>query len=69
MGWASTCNSTGQTLGYTVSFVIFMAMNNAQFSDKVRQHLLGVAPCHLHPASSLPRHSLMISSRVLRATC
>ena len=28
VGWASTCNSTGQTLGYTVSFIVFMALNN-----------------------------------------
>lgn len=36
VGWASTCNSTGQTLGYTLSFIVFMALNNDAFSAQVR---------------------------------
>ena len=36
LGWASTCNSTGQTLGFTLSFVALFALNNVALSDRLR---------------------------------
>jgi len=43
VGWASTCNSIGQTLGYVVSFIIFMALNNADFCNTYLRASLGYA--------------------------
>mmetsp|Transcript_53799 Transcript_53799/g.107900 ORF Transcript_53799/g.107900 Transcript_53799/m.107900 type:complete len:425 (+) Transcript_53799:138-1412(+) len=43
VGWASTCNSIGQTLGYVVSFIIFMALNSADFCNTYLRASLGYA--------------------------
>ncbi|EKX43642.1 hypothetical protein GUITHDRAFT_110438 [Guillardia theta CCMP2712] len=44
VGWASTCNSTGQTLGYILSFIIFMALNNKEFSNAYARRAMGYPP-------------------------
>eukprot|EP00960_Hanusia_phi_P050129 760014-Hanusia_phi.AAC.2 len=44
VGWASTCNSTGQTLGYILSFIVFMALNNTEFSNLYARRAMGWPP-------------------------
>ncbi|XP_078617067.1 acetyl-coenzyme A transporter 1-like [Branchiostoma floridae x Branchiostoma japonicum] len=34
VGWASTCNSVGQTAGYFLGFVLFLALESADFCNK-----------------------------------
>lgn len=36
VGLASTCNVIGQTLGYSLSYIIFMAFNSPSFSNLLR---------------------------------
>lgn len=40
VGWASTCNSVGQTAGYFLGNVVFLAFESTEFSNKyIRQPL------------------------------
>lgn len=40
MGWASTCNSVGQTAGYFLGNVVFLALESKDFANHyVRQPL------------------------------
>ena len=34
VGWASTCNSVGQTAGYFLGNVLFLALESANFCNK-----------------------------------
>ncbi|KAL4220930.1 hypothetical protein ACF0H5_019196 [Mactra antiquata] len=34
VGWASTCNSVGQTAGYFLGYVLFLALESADFCNK-----------------------------------
>lgn len=34
VGWASTCNAVGQTAGYFLGNVVFLALESADFSNK-----------------------------------
>ena len=34
VGWASTCNSVGQTAGYFLGNVLFLALESADFCNK-----------------------------------
>ena len=34
VGWASTCNSVGQTTGYFLGNVVFLALESAEFCNK-----------------------------------
>ena len=34
VGWASTCNTVGQTAGYFLGNVLFMALESADFCNK-----------------------------------
>ncbi len=39
MGYASTCNSVGQTAGYFLGYVVFVAFESADFCNKyLRNH-------------------------------
>nr|AKN21636.1 slc33a-1 [Schmidtea mediterranea] len=33
VGWASTCNSVGQTVGYFIAFIIFLALESSEFCN------------------------------------
>lgn len=33
MGYASTCNSVGQTAGYFIGYVLFMALESPEFCN------------------------------------
>lgn len=33
VGYASTCNSVGQTAGYFIGYVLFMALESAEFCN------------------------------------
>ncbi len=38
MGWASTCNSVGQTAGYFLGNVVFLALESKDFANRyIRQ--------------------------------
>lgn len=40
VGWASTCNSVGQTAGYFLGNVVFLALESKDFANRyVRQPL------------------------------
>ncbi len=40
MGWASTCNSVGQTAGYFLGNVVFLALESKDFANRyIRQPL------------------------------
>lgn len=34
VGWASTCNSVGQTAGYFLGNILFLALESADFCNK-----------------------------------
>ena len=34
MGWASTCNTVGQTAGYFLGNIVFMALESKDFCNK-----------------------------------
>ena len=36
VSYASTANSIGQTAGYFIAYIIFMALNSIEFSNKLR---------------------------------
>lgn len=36
VGYASTCNAVGQTLGFVLGFSGFLALNSASFANKFR---------------------------------
>ena len=42
VGWASTCNSVGQTAGWFIGNVIFLTIESADFSNKYLRPLLGL---------------------------
>lgn len=33
LGWASTCNSVGQTLGYVIAFILFLCLESPEISN------------------------------------
>jgi PAT family acetyl-CoA transporter-like MFS transporter 1 len=40
VGWASTCNSVGQTAGYVLGNVVFLALESKDFANRyIRQPL------------------------------
>jgi len=40
VGWASTCNSVGQTAGYFLGNVVFLALESKDFANRyIRQPL------------------------------
>jgi len=43
IGWASTCNSTGQNAGYFIGNVIFLALESVDFSNKYFRPIFGIA--------------------------
>ena len=42
VGWASTCNAVGQTIGYFLGNSIFLALESADFSDKWVRPIFGL---------------------------
>lgn len=43
VGWASTCNSVGQTAGWFIGNVIFLALESVDFSNNYFRPLFGIA--------------------------
>ena len=36
VGWASTCNTVGQTIGYFLGYLFFLALDSPQFCNMFR---------------------------------
>ena len=55
VGWASTCNSVGQTAGYFLSYVVFLALESADFCNT-----------YLRPVDAPLPHGLVTFPQFLR---
>jgi PAT family acetyl-CoA transporter-like MFS transporter 1 len=42
VGWASTCNTVGQTAGYFLSNVVFLALESKDFANRYVRHPLNM---------------------------